>query len=189
MLINYRKFSVAAKNLRSFPVKYLSIALVSALFVLASCQQVQVNSDGGIPAEAASQIENFVGNYKGDLRLYSSRDFSEKLSATFAIELLLDGNKPVAVANRDILGNGCDSHIGKLVSLQTGGAWDVIAGFEFDPGHCPELAESQYGGPRQVVFYAARNGKRAMMSLYKKTVRIGSRQIEDRQEYRAELSK
>jgi len=169
-------------------MKRILASLVVVLSV--ACQQLPVSSDGALPAEAMGRLTGLVGTYSGALQLHSGRSRATLLSPNFAINLELQGNKPVLVANQDILGAGCDSSIGKLVGLQLGGAWDVVASFEFDAGNCPELAHSRHGGTRHLTIYAQQDGERVLMTLYKKSASFGSRpRHRETFEYRSRLRK
>ncbi|MEO5668605.1 MAG: hypothetical protein ABIR96_11140 [Bdellovibrionota bacterium] len=164
---------------------FVTLAALGALG-LSACKAVEVDSNGAIPNHYVSSLEQFEGTYSGNLKISYSANASAQplaLSKNFKVALSSVGNRPVISTNIDVLGAACGSSVGKLVSLEVGGAWDFIAKFAFDPGTCADRASGRY-----VVFYGSE--KNALVTLYRDS-RMSNRpgQTSVTSEYRASLKK
>lgn len=125
---------------------FVTLATLCALG-LSACKSVDVDSNGAIANEYVSTLNNYEGSYAGSLLITRSNEIgttSRIVSKNFKLTLNNVGNRPLLGSNLDILGAGCGSKIGKLLSLQVGGAWDFVAQFDFNPGACAELATGNY---------------------------------------------
>lgn len=144
-----------------------------------------VDSSGAIPAEAQSLIQGKEGTYWGSLRIHSDRSGEgELVSQNFAASISLDGLRPTLQFSQDLLGPGCFSRPGRLLSLQTHLlGWEALAVFEFDRGSCASRAND-----RTLAVYL--KGNELMISLDKKSFNNGSQpHLDYETEYRANLKR
>jgi hypothetical protein len=164
----------------TFEKYFLRASLAAALLIFTACKSVAVDPGGGIPDADVPYADAAIGTYQGQLRIFGD---PKVIIADYRLTATMLGNRPLLSASQDLLGTDCQSRIGKLMTLEVGGAWDVIASFAFDPGNCPERAAG-----RQVVFYADRNG-RSLFTLFKRQISGSGRLPPKIIEYRASLAK
>jgi hypothetical protein len=157
----------------------LRAGLTAGLLIFVACKSVAVDPGGGIPDVDLPYADAAIGTYEGQLRIFG---YPKVIIPDYRLTATIRGNKPVLIASQDLLGRDCQSRIGKLTSLEVGGAWDIIASFAFDPGNCPERADG-----RQVIFYANRNG-RSLFTLLKHQISGSGRLPAKLIEYRASLA-
>jgi hypothetical protein len=167
--------------------KFLSTLAVLCAVGLSACKSVEVDNTGAIAGDYATAMNSFDGTYGGTLLIsYSSNanKASQLLSKNFKLNLDTVGKRPTLTSNLDILGAGCGSSIGKLVSLEVGGAWDFVARFAFDAGNCADRVDADY-----VVVFG--NEKKALFTLKKDRYQnqLPGRSANVTVEYRSSLKK
>jgi hypothetical protein len=134
-------------------------AILSVL-ALSACKVIAVDSTGAIPAEAIAQMGAFEGTYQG--KLAETAEHTTPIASNFTLRVSHEGNRPVLDTNMDVLGQeACDSRIGRLVRLDTGGGWDVVAAFEFDAGECGDAVQG-----RELILRMNRSGA-ALLTIFK----------------------
>jgi hypothetical protein len=164
-------------------IKYAGL-LCSSLLALSSCKAVEVDSTGAISSKYISQVDALAGSYEGTLRLVSSPSGGSIPLEAVTLELTRDGNRPLLLSDIDLLGDGCNSQIGKLLSLDVGGVWNAVASFDFDPGRCGDRADG-----RRAVLYLRSKGD-ALFTIFKDVSHSRRPSRPDtRREYRANLKR
>lgn len=156
----------------------------SALISLSACKDISVDPTGAVPSAVASNLVSYKGAYQGTLYVRSSQSLNQIVQNNFTVRFDVAGDRPVVTTDTDILGKGCGSSIGKLLNVTTGGAWQAIATFEFNPGACSKLAQG-----RTAVFYV--RNERAFLTIKKDSLPSGSTPSEgpNERDYRVDLSK
>lgn len=155
----------------------------SAFSLLLACKSIKVDSTGALPPEAAARLMEYRGSYTGTLSLKSFQTPSRILQREFTVDFDVRDQRPLLSTPKDILGEGCDSHLGRLLDLRGGGVWKAIATFTFDPGKCPGLVQG-----RTAVLYLGDH--HALISIFKDTLPAKSSHGSPRpREYQIEIIK
>lgn len=136
----------------------LSIGLILGL---SACDSAQVDPSGAVSQDLAKDMDAYLGTYSGKL-VKRVGHTGRVVNADFRLEFSRVDNRPVLKSDSDLIGEGCGSSIGKLLTLQTGGLWDALATFEFNPGQCEKNVRG-----RKLVVRANSNGD-AQISLFVK---------------------
>lgn len=143
--------------------------LTVSAFALSACDSAQVDSTGAISQDLAKDMDAYVGTYSGRL-VKLVGNLGSVVNPNIQVELSRAGNRPVLTSNTDLLGEGCGSSIGKLLTLKAGDLfWDAQATFEFNPGQCEKLARG-----RTVTVRANRSGEATVSLFVKDNGRMGS---------------
>ena len=140
----------------------LQLILFIPFIFLFGCENFQIQ-DGRLPPQALSWAQPMVGVYHGGSQIESSwaneSGFPRGRRETLDLEFRLDGVRPILSVVGDLAGTGCQSSVGKLITLQT----DVVvrAEFEFDPNLCSPVVKG-----RRVLVIVAGTVEKPSVALY-----------------------
>lgn len=160
------------------------ICVLGALVLFIGCRPAEVDSNGAVSPQVASQLTSYQGNYRGPLVIHNSRGLDQLIQQNFTLNFSIQGDRPVITTFSDLLGPNCNSRVGKLLSVTTGGIWKAIATFAFDPGSCAQMVSG-----RIMTIYV--DDTHAMLSLPKPPQTVSaSPSIEQEQlEYEVSLTR
>lgn len=111
---------------------HLLILTLLSVALLGCVSEIEIH-DGRISRAAIPQVQQFLGNYQIQLGNHSSR-----------ARLLLKDDLLVLQPHGDLIGDHCNSEVGKLTRVLTENVSGQVqlrrAVFQFSPGDCPDVA-------------------------------------------------
>lgn len=145
------EFGYSSLQIRRIEMKKMMIMFGMMAAVLAGCDETVSVSNGEIPDTYLGQARLFMGRYVGSSQTYTvdGKGYLKLLSTAGIFELSLQGNRPVLTyqnpSANDLIGDGCHSRIGQLlsVSITKDGKHLRGAEFAFDAGACTNFVAAK----------------------------------------------